>query len=154
MLAKQYPDTHPSGNHDDIQSNVALAGTPCNTGRQPLVQNAQSNTPTSISGRQPSTYLKKIRNRLDLLSIPESGGGNIESLVLKLLCTESNINRIAYGDTYSKSMDQPGKVANPDRGQLNREAMEAIVASKGITDPSKVTAVVMLADAYRKVRNL
>ena len=26
-----------------------------------------------------------------------------------------------YGDTYSKSMDQPGKVANPVRGQLNRE---------------------------------
>ena len=71
-----------------------------------------------------------------------------------MLCTESNINRIRYGDTYSKSMNQPGKVANPDRGQLNREAMEAIVASKGITDPSKVTAVVMLADAYRKVRNL
>ena len=23
--------------------------------------------------------------------------------------------------TYSKSMDQPGKVAIPDRGQLNRE---------------------------------
>ena len=26
-----------------------------------------------------------------------------------------------YGDTYSKSMEQPGKVANPDRGQLNRK---------------------------------
>ena len=26
-----------------------------------------------------------------------------------------------YGETYSKSMEQPGKVANPDRGQLNRE---------------------------------
>ena len=26
-----------------------------------------------------------------------------------------------YGDTYNKSMDQPGKVANPARGQLNRE---------------------------------
>ena len=26
-----------------------------------------------------------------------------------------------YGPTYSKSMDQPGKVANPARGQLNRE---------------------------------
>ena len=25
-----------------------------------------------------------------------------------------------YGRTYSKSMDQPGKVANPARGQLNR----------------------------------
>ena len=26
-----------------------------------------------------------------------------------------------YGHTYSKSIDQPGKVANPARGQLNRE---------------------------------
>ena len=26
-----------------------------------------------------------------------------------------------YGVTNSKSMDQPGKVANPARGQLNRE---------------------------------
>ena len=26
-----------------------------------------------------------------------------------------------YDHTYSKSMDQPGKVANPARGQLNRE---------------------------------
>ena len=26
-----------------------------------------------------------------------------------------------YGHTYSQSLDQPGKVANPARGQLNRE---------------------------------
>ena len=26
-----------------------------------------------------------------------------------------------YGHTYSKGMDQRGKVANPARGQLNRE---------------------------------
>ena len=26
-----------------------------------------------------------------------------------------------YGHTYRKNMDQPGKVANPARGQLNRE---------------------------------
>ena len=30
-------------------------------------------------------------------------------------------NVCMYGHTYSKSMDQPGKVANPARGQLNRE---------------------------------
>ena len=29
-----------------------------------------------------------------------------------------------YGHTYSKSMDQPGKVADPARGQLNREKNE------------------------------
>ena len=26
-----------------------------------------------------------------------------------------------YGHTYGKSMDQPGEVANPARGQLDRE---------------------------------
>ena len=26
-----------------------------------------------------------------------------------------------YGHTYRKSMDQPGKVASPARGQLNKE---------------------------------
>ena len=28
---------------------------------------------------------------------------------------------IMYGQTYSKSMDQPGKVTNPARGQLHKE---------------------------------
>ena len=44
-----------------------------------------------------------------------------------LLCSHILINVLImyvymYGHTYSKSMDQPGKVANPARrGQLNRE---------------------------------
>ena len=29
-----------------------------------------------------------------------------------------------YGHTFSKSMDQPGKVASPARGQLNPEKMD------------------------------
>ena len=32
-----------------------------------------------------------------------------------------------YGHTYSKSIDQPGKVANPARGQLNRENSRALL---------------------------
>ena len=28
---------------------------------------------------------------------------------------------VLYGRTFSKSMDQPGEVANPARGQLNSE---------------------------------
>ena len=32
-----------------------------------------------------------------------------------------SVPRCMYGHTYSKSMDQPGKVANSARGQLNRE---------------------------------
>ena len=33
----------------------------------------------------------------------------------------SNMYICMYGHTYSKSMDPPGKVVNPARGQLNRE---------------------------------
>ena len=41
-----------------------------------------------------------------------------------------------------------------DRIFSTMNAVEAIMASKGIVDQSKVTAVVMLVDAYRKVRNV
>ena len=48
-----------------------------------------------------------------------------------------------YGHTYSKSMDQPGKVANPARGQLNRDnnislsafAPESLVSRNGFGSP-------------------
>ena len=48
-----------------------------------------------------------------------------------------------YGHTYSKSMDQPGKVANPARGELNREidislsafAPENLVSRDGFGSP-------------------
>ena len=33
----------------------------------------------------------------------------------------SSVHTLSYGHTYSKSMDQPGKVASPARGQLNME---------------------------------
>ena len=48
-----------------------------------------------------------------------------------------------YSHSYSKSMDQPGKVANPARGQLNREmdislsafAPENLVSRDGFDSP-------------------
>ena len=48
-----------------------------------------------------------------------------------------------YGHTYSKGMDQPGKVANPARGQLNSEndislsafAPENLVSRDGFGSP-------------------
>ena len=47
-----------------------------------------------------------------------------------------------YGRTYSQSMDQPGKVASPARGQLNREnislsafAPENLVSRDGFGSP-------------------
>ena len=42
----------------------------------------------------------------------------IETVVLRAQCY------CMYGLTYSKSLDQPGEVANPARGQLNRENLE------------------------------
>ena len=55
----------------------------------------------------------------------------------------SNINMYAcmYGHAYGKGMDQPGKVANPARGQLNREneyfplAPENLVSRDGFGSP-------------------
>ena len=46
--------------------------------------------------------------------ILENTGGTVITWVTALLVC-------MYGHTYSKGMDQPGKVANPARGQLNRE---------------------------------
>ena len=37
------------------------------------------------------------------------------------LADASVVKTYMYGHTYSKSMDQPGKVADPARGQMNRE---------------------------------
>ena len=43
--------------------------------------------------------------------------GKVERIVIpKLVC----MYVCMYGHIYSKSMDQPGKVANPARGQMNR----------------------------------
>ena len=36
-------------------------------------------------------------------------------------CDLRTMHACMYGHTYSKSKDQPGKVANPARGQLSRE---------------------------------
>ena len=57
------------------------------------------------------------------------------SLKLSIVCM--------YGHTFSKSMDQPGKVANPARGQLNRKneyfpaafAPENLVSRDGFGSP-------------------
>ena len=38
-----------------------------------------------------------------------------------LINTATQHNVCMYGHTYSKSMDQPGMVANPAHGQLNKE---------------------------------
>ena len=68
--------------------------------------------------------------------------------VSKIWLWESNIIRSCmathmYGHTYSKSMDQPGKIANPARGQMNREteyflsafAAENLVSRDGFGSP-------------------
>ena len=57
-----------------------------------------------------------------------------------------------YGHTYSKSVDQPGKVANPARGQLNRgkknicsRSCLRICSSKtGSAVPSRVSLLVYI----------
>ena len=41
--------------------------------------------------------------------------------IIRYVCVCVCMYVCMYGHTYSKSIDQPGKVANPARGQLNRE---------------------------------
>ena len=43
------------------------------------------------------------------------------------------INVYVYGHTYSKNMDQPGKVASPARGQLNRKKEYYTVLTRVVT---------------------
>ena len=53
------------------------------------------------------------------------------------------MNACMYGHTYSKSMNQPGKVANPARGQLKKKmnislstfAPENLVSRDGFVNP-------------------
>ena len=57
-----------------------------------------------------------------------------------------------YGRTYSKSIDQPGKVANPARGQLNRENIFPCARSRlriwsretGPAVPSRVSLLIFI----------
>ena len=44
-----------------------------------------------------------------------------QQLPISYQITVFNIFLCMYGHTHSTSMDQPGEVANPARGQLNRE---------------------------------
>ena len=63
--------------------------------------------------KTPYTVLYKVTSSIVVIT---------ELLVLKLLCIDDNINPdYVWSHTYSKSMDQPSKVANPARGQLNKE---------------------------------
>ena len=43
------------------------------------------------------------------------------AVMVQKVCSVYRTTVCMYGHTYSKSMDQPGKVASPARGQLNRE---------------------------------
>ena len=65
----------------------------------------------------------KVVNVLDFYDY--FGAVNVELLVWFSLLTTSVLYCCmvthTYGYTYSKSMDQPGKVANPARGQLKRK---------------------------------
>ena len=61
-----------------------------------------------------------------------TGGPQAPASGALVLCTNNNTSNffvrireleflVMYGHTYNKSMDQPGKVASPARGQLNRK---------------------------------
>ena len=68
-----------------------------------------------------------VRNYLEVYS-PWAGGLSAVNAIgthirdpINSGLTRRGMHVCMYGHTYSKSMDQPGKVANPACGQLNRE---------------------------------
>ena len=63
---------------------------------------------TIWSGKKKNTEYRVLRMHIITLLI-----GIYEELHCMYVCM--------HGHTYSKGMDQPGKVANPARGQLNRD---------------------------------
>ena len=56
-----------------------------------------------------------------LLGMVEARSVNVKTTTTTTTTTHVCMYVCMYGNTYSKSMDQPGKVANPARGQLNRK---------------------------------
>ena len=58
----------------------------------------------------------KSRRRYFLDYVQDLSGGPLCPLLLLYLAQDS-----LYGHTYGKGMGQPAEVANPARGQLNRE---------------------------------
>ena len=49
------------------------------------------------------------------------GGGRRNDKGVQRADDREHMRGDMYGHKYSKSVDQPGKVVNPARGQLNRE---------------------------------
>ena len=55
------------------------------------------------------------------LSIPNQGGGEGQKPFMGYIGFPNGSMACMYGHHIQQSMDQPGKVANPACGQLNRE---------------------------------
>ena len=68
------------------------------------------------------------------------------------VCMYVCIHVCMYGHTYSKSKDQPGKAANPARGQLNRYISLSLPCSRlriwsretGSAVPSRVSLLIAI----------
>ena len=65
--------------------------------------------------------------------------------------TAEDMGSLGYSHTYSKSMDQPGKVASPARRQLNREneyfpvcVRPENLVSRGSAVPSRVSLLISI----------
>ena len=66
-------------------------------------------------------YLLFIREPCDMMEYEPCVGAKLVIACVGSPFTRDCFSYRMHGHTYSKSMDQPGKVANPACGQLNRE---------------------------------
>ena len=92
-----------------------------------------------------------------LLGMVEARSVNVKKTTTTTTKSPDSVNVIycctVYGHTYSKSMDQPGKVAGPARGQLTRyfpcPRSHLIIWSRetGSAVPSRVSLLILLTRA-------
>ena len=86
---------------------------PCLRSRRDFAYARQVEPSRSTSARSCAVVVREIRDTEEMRRMLQLEHSIAESLVRYI--------SVCYGYTYSKSMDQPGKVTNPARGQLNRE---------------------------------
>ena len=57
----------------------------------------------------------------DEFNVPQEDAGFVFDVLRAVVSLPFQVHPLTYDHTYSKRLDQPDKVANPARGQLNRE---------------------------------
>ena len=87
-----------------------------------MIRLTRDGTAEPVSRDQILRHARGQGNIIFPVQLTTSRIGNLTRLIhtlLYVICDDLHV--CMYGHTYSKSMDQPGKIASPARGQLSRK---------------------------------